>query len=236
MAKSADTAEKFAEALKAAEEHRGRRVAGQDPVKREQILDGAKRVFMLQGFDAASMNDITREAGVSKGTIYVYFDNKEELFGALIDRERTKLFRTMAEALNNEASVREALTRYGTVLAERLTSAEVLRAQRMVVGVMERMPDLAAHFYETGPNMGKNMLASYLRAKIAEGYLDIPDVELATMQFADTCLAGMFRQCLFGARKKQPTQEEIAHNVESAVRMFLCTYGTDKLAAEQGRA
>ena len=49
----------------------GRRVAGEDPAKREQILDGAKRVFMEQGFEAASMNDITRAAGVSKVTIYV---------------------------------------------------------------------------------------------------------------------------------------------------------------------
>ena len=43
----------------------GRRVAGEDPAKREQILDGAKRVFMEQGFEAASMNDITRAAGVA---------------------------------------------------------------------------------------------------------------------------------------------------------------------------
>ena len=44
------------------------------------------------GFDAASMNDITREAGVSKGTIYVYFANKEELFEALIEEERRAIF------------------------------------------------------------------------------------------------------------------------------------------------
>jgi AcrR family transcriptional regulator len=55
---------------------RGRPAAGQDPAKRSQIIDGARRVFIEKGFEAASMNDITREAGVSKGTIYVYFANK----------------------------------------------------------------------------------------------------------------------------------------------------------------
>ena len=55
---------------------KGRPAAGQDPVKRKQIIEGARRVFITVGFDAASMNDITREAGVSKGTIYVYFNNK----------------------------------------------------------------------------------------------------------------------------------------------------------------
>ena len=42
----------------------GRRVAGQDPAKRNQILDGAKRCFLDVGFDAASMNDITAAAGL----------------------------------------------------------------------------------------------------------------------------------------------------------------------------
>ena len=62
-----------------------RHAAGMDPAKRDQILDGATKVFLESGFDAASMNDICRVAGVSKGTIYVYFANKEDLFEALID-------------------------------------------------------------------------------------------------------------------------------------------------------
>ena len=45
----------------------GRHAAGEDPAKRAQILEGARQVFMNVGFDAASMNDITRAAGVSKG-------------------------------------------------------------------------------------------------------------------------------------------------------------------------
>jgi len=41
--------------------------------KRRQIIDGACRVFLERGFDAASMGEIAREAHVSKGTLYVYF-------------------------------------------------------------------------------------------------------------------------------------------------------------------
>jgi len=48
--------------------------------KIRQILDGARRVFLADGFDGASMNDIARVAGVSKGTLYVYFQSKEALF------------------------------------------------------------------------------------------------------------------------------------------------------------
>ena len=52
--------------------------ADDESAKRRQIIDGARAVFLAQGFDAASMNDIARAAGVSKGTLYVYFKHKEE--------------------------------------------------------------------------------------------------------------------------------------------------------------
>src|ERR1700688_5127516 len=56
----------------------------QDSAKRRQIVQGARSIFLAQGFDAASMNDIAKAAGVSKGTLYVYFDNKEQLFEAIV--------------------------------------------------------------------------------------------------------------------------------------------------------
>jgi hypothetical protein len=58
-------------------------VADEDGAKRRQIIEGARRVFLAQGFDAASMGAIARAAGVSKGTLYVYFENKERLLDAI---------------------------------------------------------------------------------------------------------------------------------------------------------
>src|SRR5258708_19980290 len=61
--------------------------ADEDSAKRRQIIEGARRVFLAQGFDAASMGEIARAAGVSKGTLYVYFENKERLFDAVVGEE-----------------------------------------------------------------------------------------------------------------------------------------------------
>ena len=58
----------------------------EETAKRRQIVDGAREVFLARGFDAASMGDIAKAAGVSKGTLYVYFKNKEELFDAFSGR------------------------------------------------------------------------------------------------------------------------------------------------------
>ena len=55
--------------------------------KRRQILDGARNVFLNLGFDGASMGEIARAAGVSKGTLYVYFADKNRLFEAIVEQE-----------------------------------------------------------------------------------------------------------------------------------------------------
>src|SRR5215203_1413969 len=59
----------------------------EDSSKRRQILDGARKVFMDLGFDGASMNEIARAAGVSKGALYVYFADKSRLFEAIVEDE-----------------------------------------------------------------------------------------------------------------------------------------------------
>jgi len=213
---------------------KGRPAAGQDPVKRGQIIDGARRVFIDKGFEAASMNDITREAGVSKGTIYVYFANKEELFEALIEEERGTIFKNMYDVLDRADDLRETLVKFGKVLGLKITSAKVIQAQRTVIGASDRIPELGARFYERGPKRGHDKLMVFLDAAIERGLLRIDDVDLAAYQFTDLCLAGLFRQCIFAYRTKAPSQDEIDHIVRSGVSMFLKAYGTEQLVAEEG--
>ena len=176
---------------------RGRPAAGHDPAKRKQIIDGARRVFMNMGFDAASMNDITREAGVSKGTIYVYFANKEELFEAMVEEERSTIFKNLYESLDRTDDLRHTLERFGVALSYKITSAKVILAQRIVIGASERVPELGARFYERGPKRGHDSVVVFLNMAVERGLLAIPDVSLAAYQLTELCLAGLFRQCVF---------------------------------------
>lgn len=203
---------------------RGRLGAGRDPAKRQQIIEGARRIFSIMGFDAASINDITREARVSKGTIYVYFANKEELFEALIEEERTSIFANLYDALERGDSIRDTLIKYGTALARKITSPTVLSAQRTVIGICQRMPELGARFYERGPKRGHEKLSIYLKKAVDAGLLEIPDITLAAYQFADLCLAGLFRQYLFGYRIDPLGEAEIERVVTSGVDLFLKAY------------
>ncbi|WP_046116544.1 TetR/AcrR family transcriptional regulator [Ensifer aridi] len=201
----------------------GRRAAGEDPVKREQILEGAKRVFMRSNFDAASMNDITREAGVSKGTLYVYFENKEDLFEALIARERSRIVSSAKQSLNDDAPIEEALHDFGVTLVTSITSDYTIRAMRTVLGVIDRMPRLAQRFFTATPENGYTVLKAYLDRQVEAGALLIDDTELAAKQFIELSNAGIFKGRLFGMCDTVPA-DRIEKNVASAVRIFLAAY------------
>lgn len=198
--------------------------AGQDPAKRKQILEGARRVFLRMGFDAASVNDITREAGVSKGTIYVYFAGKEDLFEALCDEYRAAMFADLTADIEKGLSGRDALIKFGISLGTLISSEPVIRAQRIVIGVADRMPEIGARFYEQGPRRGKALLKKFLDKQVADGHLDISDTELAAHQLGEMFLAGIYRQRLFGAMAEEPTAEQIRKTVVSAVDLFFAGY------------
>jgi AcrR family transcriptional regulator len=203
----------------------GRPAAGEDPAKREQILEGAHRIFMGMGFDASSMNDIAREAGVSKGTLYVYFKNKEDLFAAMVQSQKTRVFEKLQQALGEKPLV-EGLHDFGVTFVRYILSDNAVRAQRIVVGVLERMPDVTSSFFKVGPNHGPMLLANFLQRQVEAGLLvEMPDPLWAARQFGDLCLAGLYRQRLFCEMEAAPTEETIERNVSLAIRMFLGVYG-----------
>ncbi|MFN7008533.1 MAG: TetR/AcrR family transcriptional regulator [Allorhizobium sp.] len=200
--------------------------AGSDPVKRGQILDGAKQVFMKMGFDAASMNDVTREAGVSKGTIYVYFQSKEDLFAALIDREKGRFAEALRDILAESRDVEEGLRRFATVFIDQIVTTDMIPAMRTVLGVIDRMPGLCHRFLSNAPANARSVLEDFIRRQVDKGALKTEDPDLAARQFIDLSTGTFFKQRLFGEMRRTPLREEIDRVVESAVRVFLCAYGT----------
>src|SRR5271167_4477456 len=108
--------------------------------KRRQIMEGARQVFLSAGFDGASMNDIARAAGVSKGTLYAYFNSKDELFEAIIRGE----YAQSAERLcifRREGDVREMLTDFGVRLVGRMAEPSTLALARVVLAAVEKFPN-----------------------------------------------------------------------------------------------
>ncbi|MBT9369201.1 TetR/AcrR family transcriptional regulator [Rhizobium sp. CSW-27] len=203
----------------------GRFAAGADPAKREQIMEGAKAVFMRLGFDAASMNDITREAGVSKGTIYVYFDSKDDLFAAMMEQERTRLAESMRDILDGSEEVEEGLYRFGVALTRKITTEGTISAMRTMISVAPRMPILSQRFFQDDSMNIRFFLERFLIRQVAKGALLVDDVSRAARHFIELSSGTFLKLRLFGHMTEPPPLEEIEKQVESAVRLFMAGYG-----------
>jgi AcrR family transcriptional regulator len=190
--------------------------------KRRQILDGAMQVFLDKGFDAASMSEIARAAGVSKGTLYVYFADKKALFDAIV-QERCHIHAERVFEFNHtDHAVEAVLTRLGVDFATVMCRPENFSGVRTVIAIAERMPELGRKFYETGPLLAISRLAAYFDAQVAAGVLVVEDTEVAAAQYIDAVLATLFKPMLFNYDAATP--ERIDYVVGIAVRMFMAAY------------
>ena len=197
-------------------------VGDEDSSKRRQILDGAGKVFMELGFDGASMGEIARAAGVSKGTLYVYFADKNRLFEAIVEREVFEQ-RKLEFDFDPERDVATTLGEFGQAYIELLCRPGGGSAIRTVMAIAERMPEVGRRFYEQVLDKTINRLAAYLEARVAAKDLAIDDCQLAASQYMMMCQASLFLPFVFQAAPP-PSPERVAQVVESARRMFLAAY------------
>ena len=195
----------------------------EDSAKRRQIIEGARTVFLSQGFDAASMNDIARAAGVSKGTLYVYFKDKEQLFEAIVEQECESQAEGIFELDAGDHDVGAVLTRLGFAYIRFLCRPEKASAIRIVIAIAERMPELGRRFYEQGPAKGIRKLAAYIAAQVEAGVLVVEDCEVAAAQLLEAYQAMLFKSMVFNF-VREPSEEQIARVVPIAVKVFLAAY------------
>jgi AcrR family transcriptional regulator len=199
----------------------------EDNAKRRQIIEGARATFLQQGFDAASMNDIARAAGVSKATLYVYFQNKEQLFQAICSEECGAQAETLFKVDPDDVDVDGTLTRLGIDFLRFVCRPEKASSARTVIAIAERMPEIGRAFYESGPASGIAMLSDYLKSKVEQGILAIEDCEVAAAQLIEAFGATTFKPMLFNF-DRPPTEERIRYVVSIAVRAFLAAYRARK--------
>jgi AcrR family transcriptional regulator len=204
-----------------------------DGQKRLQIIDGARAMFLAQGFDGASMGEIARKAGVSKGTLYVYFDSKEDLFQVVAHEECLAQAEQVFQLDPADHDVSAVLARLGTAFVKFLCQPSRLAAVRTIMSISERMPDIGRKFYETGPAFGIGRVAAYIEAQRMAGVLDVEDSEVAAAQFLESCTATLVKPMLFGFGVV-PEQARIDHVVGIAVRLFMAAYC--RTASLQGRS
>lgn len=206
--------------------------------KLEQVLEGARTVFLADGFDGASVDDIARAAGVSKATLYSYFPEKRLLFLEMARHECARhsfahvYAHEEAEAqVDGEGAAKpckqppaQVLGRLAINMLNVLLSDVALKIFRVCVAEAERFPELGRQFFESGSLVERDRFKTYLRAAMARGELVVDDVDMAAEQWMALIRADLFPRlaCNVISDASDADRERVA---QGAVQMFLARYG-----------
>lgn len=196
-----------------------------------QILDGARSAFLDLGYGGASVDEIARRAGVSKGTLYAHYADKQRLFAAVVEEQagRTPWLSELSlvdpNALGETPAARARAC--AQLVADRfirfLIGPVPQSLFRIVVAESARFPELGRLFYESGPGAGTCHLAGLFRAATEQGVLRADEPRLAARLMCDLCDGYLVRRVRLGLGR--PTEDEIQEEVEVVVDLFLRLFG-----------
>ncbi|WP_425050897.1 TetR/AcrR family transcriptional regulator [Psychromarinibacter sp. S121] len=192
--------------------------------KFDQVVEGAREIFLSAGFEGASVDDIARAAQVSKATLYSYFPDKRRLFMEVAQRECQRQAEAAVARIQMAGPACDVLFEAATEMTKFFLSDFGRQTFRIAVSEAERFPELGREFYNSGPTRARGALVCYLKDRIEAGELDIDDVGFAAEQFIELCKAGLHIEWVLGIRDGF-TDAEVSRVIRGAVEMFLARYG-----------
>jgi AcrR family transcriptional regulator len=136
--------------------------------RQEEILAAAFDVFAAHGYEAARIDEVARQAGIAKGTIYLYFRDKEQLFRAVVQGLVRKRFDAIAGSFQGtgEQLLRELLSRmYGQVVR----NEKVRSIVRLLIAESGRFPQLAEIYHREIIAPGMKAVRQALMHGVASG-------------------------------------------------------------------
>ena len=191
--------------------------------RRETILDVARDCFLVYGYAATSMSAIAARLGGSKGTLYNYFKSKDELFGAMMQRQCGELQETLFDVGHVTGDHRARLYHYGRSFLELLLSPDAVAIHRLVVAESERFPELGRAFYESGPRLVMERIGAYLGELMDRGVLRRADTSIAATHFKDLAMSGIYNLRLWGITTDL-SPERLDEQIDCAVDTFMRAY------------
>ena len=193
--------------------------------KFKQVLAGARKVFLRDGFAGASVDDIAREAGVSKATLYSYFPDKQLMFSEVFRAELALGADEPMVGVSADRPAGEGLPLMLQDIARRMVSAEAVRSYRIGVAESARFPELALEYHELVHKRRCQEVRHYLERWVRRGELEVEDLGLAAEQLIALAAVMLRDQALFLGQDKI-SEAVIRRMTQGSAQMFMATYGT----------
>ncbi|MFN2572721.1 MAG: TetR/AcrR family transcriptional regulator [Gemmatimonadales bacterium] len=182
----------------------------------QQIIDAALEVFGECGLANARLQDIAQRAGVSKGTIYLYFPNKEELFREMIRQTAVAAIESAEKTLAKGTPTQQlcaAMRGYWTFVRSPVFGT----IHRLVLGELHQFPDLAQFYADEVVTRGLRLLSAIIRRGIESGeFREIEPMTAARMLVALTVMNGIWSDQHTGVpllchKNEEDVFQELAH-------------------------
>jgi TetR/AcrR family transcriptional regulator, mexJK operon transcriptional repressor len=196
--------------------------------KREAIARAATELFLRQGYQATSTEQVASTAAVSKQTVYNQFGDKETLFREIVlgVTATAEAFAAGLGAAVEGVSTAGELDTALRALARRylatVANPQVLALRRLVISEATRFPDLAAAYYERGPSRVLAALGVMIGGLAGRGLLRVGDPERAAADFAFLLLGRTLDEGMFRVAAPAPAGLDAA--ADHAVDVFLAGY------------
>jgi AcrR family transcriptional regulator len=186
----------------------------------QQILQAAFRVFGTRGLHQATLDDVARAAGITKGTIYLYFPSKVALFTAMLKARVNDIMPPPEAPSAGRAAptTRHQLSLLGRHLYQFFRSRAYLTMYRTVVSEAARFPEAAALLYREGILPANRRLAEVIRRGIAAGEFRSVDPLIAARAFAGMFQIFAVSQGLLGGQRIFPVAD--ARVVRTVTEIF----------------
>lgn len=147
----------------------------------QELLDAALDLFVERGFAATRLDDVARAAGVSKGTLYLYFCSKEELFKAVV-RESVVPHLGEAEGMLDHFTGDSAQLLRGlmTTWWDKIGNTKLSGLTKLMIAEAGNFPDLARFYQEEVIDRGEKLVTKMLERGIARGEMRPVDIQIAS--------------------------------------------------------
>jgi TetR/AcrR family transcriptional regulator of autoinduction and epiphytic fitness len=186
-----------------------------------KILDAATELFLKVGYEQASIDAILVQSGGSKSTLYSYFPTKQDLFRSVIDNVVDN--DEVGAGLNVCANARLVLTDFAISRQRVVLSPRHRAVVGLLIAERERFPELAAIYWQRGPNKSQRLLATYLEALKNREILAIDDAEEAAEFFVGMLFQRWYKQLLY-LSLPLPSDAAIKARAERVVARFWAAY------------
>jgi AcrR family transcriptional regulator len=186
--------------------------------KSEQIRSMATELFLRNGYDGVSVDEIVRVVGGSKTNIYNHFHNKEGLFAAIVKGLCDDLVASFVSIDVSGLGVEGGLRSLGLALVGILLQERHLAFQRLVIAESARFPALGRAWFASGPERSRGIIAQFVEREQRAGRLRLSDPHLSATLFHDMITFDLLHRTMIGDR---PTDNEIRHRIDTAIDVFL---------------